>query len=104
MATHGPERPPKTIYGHHSQLVDAATGGKVNAETELVSHYIPGDSTATDKLLKDFTGIVKDAAACKLILDRDAAPFSPIIPSNCGMFITFQDLVSSQAIFSMGYH
>lgn len=93
MAAVGARTPPSALFEHHERVIDAVTGGEIDSDTELARHYVPICSDGIDTLLRDLTGITKNAASCRLILE-DGTELPSGYVKGCQMSIRFKDLVS----------
>ena len=58
------------LYNHHSKVVDAITKTPVTRDSKLAVLYIPGPHTASDRLLKNLTGISEPKI--RIITARDS--------------------------------
>lgn len=93
MATSDPKKPPDSLFKQHASLTDAATGRKINSQTELVALCTPKEDSFVHKFAQSLTGATEAAEPCKLILaDNIVLPLGED-SDICKLSIRFQDLV-----------
>ena len=93
MAQPGRYTSTKALLAHQEKLVDAATRGEVDGDTELVQFRVLDKSKDNDRLLWNLTNFLEPAQSCELFLE-DGAVFPPsLYAPRYQLSVTFKNMV-----------